>query len=238
MGKASNRKQQARAQLRDRPELIEKIREQVQLLDILGEQFDAGHRVVGYPLATVVRVLVHDTAQSHALLAQVGELTTTKFLDTSAPINPRNLISDFGLVVMQMTIGKGNEWVPRCAAPSFPVATPRDVAFTSWWGTDVMKDAKGRTWSRRGMVLAIANKEGGAHIDPQQPIDIRAIEVENSMGWKYVDPVKGDVPMREGPLLPSIREIAYELEHSIARGLGAELDFTPSTRLPTVPASS
>jgi hypothetical protein len=58
------------------------------------------------------------------------------------------------------------------------------------------------------------------------------------MGWKYVDPVKGDVPMREGPLLPSIREIAYELEHSIARGLGAELDFTPSTRLPTVPASS
>jgi len=67
------------------------------------------------------------------------------------------------------------------------------------------------------MVLSIANKEGGAHIDPTQPLDIRAIEEENSMGWTYQDPIVKDQPASNGPLLPSIRQIAYELELSITK---------------------
>jgi hypothetical protein len=43
------------------------------------------------------------------------------------------------------------------------------------------------------------------------------------MGWTYLDPIAGDRPMLNGPLLPSIRQIAYELERSITRHMGAEL---------------
>jgi hypothetical protein len=71
-----------------------------------------------------------------------------------------------------------------------------------------------------------------AHIDPEQPVDVRAIEEENSMGWTYRDPTTGDRPMSDGPLLPSIRQIAYELEHSIVRHFGSELDFVPSSNSP------
>ena len=73
------------------------------------------------------------------------------------------------------------------------------------------------------MVLAIANQEGGAHIDPSQPVDVRAIEEENSMGFGYSDPIAGDRPMSTGPLLPAIRQIAYELEQSITTQLSSEL---------------
>jgi hypothetical protein len=91
---------------RDRADLIEKLRDQVALLRVLGENFDAGQRVVAYPLATTVRVLVHDTASSHALLAVLDELSTMQFCDTSAPINPRNLLqSHGGLVFMKVTPG-------------------------------------------------------------------------------------------------------------------------------------
>jgi hypothetical protein len=69
------------------------------------------------------------------------------------------------------------------------------------------------------MVLVNANKEGGAHIDPSQPVDVRAIEEENSMGFGYSDSIAGDRPMSSGPLLPAIRQIASELDQSITMHL-------------------
>lgn len=222
MGKASQRKKQAQALRRDRPHLIAKALEQVEVLHVLGSSFDAGHRVVGYPLATTIRVLVHDTGTSHALLAQLGALATMPFLDTSLPINPHNLLPHGGLVLMRMTAGIGSEWVPRKEVPeSTPGAEPRNVPFQQWWNTDVMKDSGATLWSRTRMVRSIANKEGGAHIDPTQPVDVRAIEEENSMGWTYHDPVVGDQPMSHGPLMPSIRQIAHEVELSVREHLAS-----------------
>lgn len=215
MGEASRRKKRGQAQRRDRPDLIRKLQDQVKLLHVLGEVFDSGQRVVAYPLAIVIRVLVHDTASSHALLAQLGELRKMPFLDTSLPIDPRNqLPSHGGLVLMRMTSGTGIEWAPRCEVPppQVPRAAPRDVPFRSWWDTGNTRDSEGTLWSRRRMIISVANKEGGAHIDPAQPVDIRAIEEENSMGWAYSDPIVSDQPVSNGPLMPSVRQIAYELE--------------------------
>jgi len=44
-----------------------------------------------------------------------------------------------------------------------------DVSFGQWWAMTVLRDAAGRTWSRKKLVLDLANKEGGAHLDPRQP---------------------------------------------------------------------
>ena len=209
---------------RDRADLIRKLKDQVELLHVLGEVFDSGQRIVAYPLATAIRVLVHDTNSSHALLAQLDELPTMQFCDTSLPFNPNKVIETHGgLVLLKATTGTGAEWAPLCEVPAPPGAEPRGIPFQSWWETDVMSDSQGTTWSRRRMVLAIANREGGAHIDPSQPVDVRAIEEENSMGFGYSDPIEGDRPMSNGPLLPSIRQIAYELEQSITKHLASEL---------------
>jgi len=211
-------------QVRNRIELVRKVQEQLEVLGILGQAFDTGKRVAGYPLATVIRVLVHDTPSSHALLAQLGELTTMSFIDTSSPFIPGNLLrAHGGLVMMRMTTGVGADWVPKMELPVPPPGSePRDVSFQDWWKGDVMRDTQETMWSRRRMVLTIANKEGGAHIDPQQPVDVRAIEEGNSMGWTYSDPINGNQPMSNGPLMPSIRQIAHELEQSITRHFASE----------------
>jgi hypothetical protein len=136
----------------------------------------------------------------------------------------QNPLTQAGLTLMKVTTGAGAEWVPRRDVPvPNPAAQPRDVPFGSWWRTTVTKDSAGGTWNRYNMVWAIANKEGGAHVDPNQPIDVRAIEEKNSMAWTYHDPIVGDKPMSNGPLLPSIRQIAYELEHTMRTHLGEEL---------------
>jgi hypothetical protein len=224
VGRSSRKKDQARAERRHRPALLQKLKDQLELLHMLGDAFDSGTRVVGYPLATTVRVLVHQTATSHALLAQLGELHKMRFLDTALPIDPRNLLQAHGgLVLMKMTSGTGIEWVPRKEVPPMPRAQPQEVPFRSWWEGNVTRDGEGTLWSRRRMVLSIANIEGGAHIDPTQPLDIRAIEEENSMGWTYNDSLVSDQPASNGPLLPSIRQVAYEVEESIMNHLSSDL---------------
>ncbi len=40
------------------------------------------------------------------------------------------------------------------------------VSFTRWWEEIVIKDLGGKTFNRRDVVLALANTEGGAHVDP------------------------------------------------------------------------
>jgi hypothetical protein len=208
MGQASNRKKQRAKQRRDRPHLLEKIREQREVLRLLGDVFDASNPVVGYPLSTTIRVLVHQTTVSHALLEQSGDLSKMPFRDTSLAINPANLLAHGGLVVMQMTMGQGAAWIPRLAVPgpSVPGAESRDVPFGSWWKTDVMKDHDGIVWSRSRMVLSIANKEGGAHIDPTHLRGRRARQHERCNQPQRVGATRRPIPSEGGLGAAAVRQ--------------------------------
>ena len=203
-------------QARELSDLQRKLRAQVDLLATLGEVFDGGRPVAALPLAVTIRVLVHDTSRSHGLLHQLGLVSGLRFSDTALHINPRNLFPTIGLTMMNMTTGPGLDWV----APLDDLSPPRihpPVPFNHWWNTPVVKDQMGNTWSRRDLVLHLANREGGAHIDPDAPDEaLRALEEDNSVGWTFIDPVVGEgVAMLNGPIPPSVRQIAHELHRTL-----------------------
>ena len=61
-------------------------------------------------------------------------------------------------------------------------------------------------------------------MDPVIPEDLWALEEDNSMGWQHSDPIVGEgVPMINGPILPSVRQIGHELQLSLEAGLGDRL---------------
>jgi hypothetical protein len=202
---------------RDRAEYEEKLVEQLTLLDQLGRLYDEVTPAAALPLATSLRVILHNTANSHALLALLGELDSTRFLDTASRRDARNLIrAHNGLVLMQVS-PTGGVFVPRCSAPAngrYP-----NLLFVQWWQAMVICDSEGREWTRKSAVLALANKEGGAHIDPRRPSSVRALESENSMGWVFT---RGDdgtpSPFTNGPLAPTVRQIAYEVVTTLTGG--------------------
>jgi hypothetical protein len=226
MGTASNRKKARREATRSRPALERKLADQQELLDMCGTAYDAGRRVAAYPLAVSIRVMVHQTPASHSLLTLLGLQDTMTFADTAWHMDPRNLLPAHpGLSVIEATMGVGSSWVPRHSADADQVNPA--VKFAEWWNAVILRDTTGRTWTRRRIVLELANKEGGAHVDPSQPVDLRALEDDNSMGWTHSDPIVGDQQsMLNGPLLPSVRQIAYELQLSVSlrrgRRAGAE----------------
>jgi hypothetical protein len=72
----------------------------------------------------------------------------------------------------------------------------------------------------------------GAHIDPTQPKDIRAIEHENSMGWTHHDPIGGrqaNVEWPDDALDPADRPRTGDLDNE-APGRGARTMIGRTTR--------
>jgi hypothetical protein len=197
----------------------------VELLDLLGESrdflersaraFDDGYVAEAKRLAVALRVLLHDTQQSHSLLKQLRVKDTLAFLDTAEPINPHNLAPTPGLVLMRMTAtvtgGTGDYIAPLGMERPFGV---RHVAFAGWWNHAVMK--VGETWSRKDLVLTLSNQEGGAHVDPSLDERYDRLAKRNGLGWTTSS---GDAatPFNGNVVAIAVRQVAYEVLDTLDR---------------------
>ena len=79
----ASEKAERQAMARLRPQLESRLSEQRSLLEHLGRLYDDTTPAAALPLATCLRVLLHHTDRSHALLHQLGELDGTMFVDTA-----------------------------------------------------------------------------------------------------------------------------------------------------------
>lgn len=192
---------------------IADLKTQVELLETYCDGFDQGNEALALPMATSIRVLVHDTRSSTSLLEMLGVKGKIRFTDTASHIMPGNLLGNFGLVVAKVTVGQGGEYVaPVDDVPQHE--TPPSVSFPKWWKTPITVDTQKNEFARKDMILATANKLGGAHVDPVVPADIAYFQLPESFGWQYVGP-DGAKDFENSPLPPSIRQIAYELLDTI-----------------------
>ena len=69
-------------------------------------------------------------------------------------------------------------------------------------------------FSRKDFVLALANQEGGAHVDPQIKEAYDKIANSNSMGWTYKEGNADEIPLGN-PVPYSVRQISYEVIESV-----------------------
>lgn len=99
------------------------------------------------------------------------------------------------------------KFVPKCEMNEelHPV-----VPFSAWWNAVVFKDKRGNTFSRREVVLTLANQDGGAHVDPELDEDYAGLSKENTLGWN-LKAGEQDVPWPSNPVPASVRQIAHEI---------------------------
>jgi hypothetical protein len=132
--------------------------------------FDAGQREEAVRIATAVRVIVHNTANSTSLLAHLGR-SDIQFL-TSCPydIDKEERTTGFetlyssGLGVL--TLG---EHGVSFAATVDGSPSLHYLPVLSWWGQVVWVPKPGMKIRRRDIILTAANKDGGAHVDAELP---------------------------------------------------------------------
>lgn len=113
-------------------------------------------------------------------------------------------------------------------------AMPRQC-FVDWWETPVLHDHEGNAFTRKDFVLAVADQDGGAHVDAQLEPAYEALTRGNSMrmttstettedGWEVlmggtfgggpqplVEPPTHGEPLENSVALASIRQIAHEM---------------------------
>ena len=185
-------------------ELCQHLEEHVQFLLMSSDAFDKGFEGEAKRLAVSLRVLFHDTKTSKSLLAQLGRKETLNYIDSSMPFMEGNLLSEGGLVAI-ISRDKGPGYL--AFLDDCPIKS-RIVSFEKWWLDPVFRDAKGSLLSRKDLILAMANQDGGAHVDPALNKTYAELSRENSMGHSFL--VSGKPTKVPGPEKAAIRQIAHE----------------------------
>jgi hypothetical protein len=192
-----------------RLDLEKQMSEQIGFLEKSARLFDDGDYAEAKRLAASLRVLLHETKNSKSLLGQL-ELLDSDFIDTAGDLNPRNMLTECPL--LHMRIGAEPDFAPTLGNVPIP---PTPLKFPVWWGKPVFRDDQRKTFSRKDIVLSVANQDGGAHVDPGLDEPYHRLSRENSLAWT-MGTQEGRRPAKN-PVPASIRQITYEVLQSIAR---------------------
>lgn len=190
-------------------DLQKQLYDQLKLLKALCELYDNGDTIVAKSIATSVRVLVHNTNKSSSLLSQLGH-KNIKFHDTAGGIDLDYDIDTQRIGPYHALVGAGtanSKYIPYLDN-AMPGAL-KYVTFDEYWNRKIFIDSKGNIFTRKDIILAVANKDGGAHVDPK--LDERYVELsrKNSMG--IISGINNNLRPIEGAELAAIRQIGHEL---------------------------
>ena len=179
-------------------------------MELSARAFDDGFEGEAKRLAAAIRLLVHDTQRSNSLLGQLGRKGIA-FYDTCIPQHPHSILTHDGINAMHMTTQMAKYVAPL--DQHVPDSPPRRATFERWWNGVIFVDTDKQKTTRRDLILAVANKDGGTHVDPVLDGKYADLSRRNSLGWKFSGP-KGELPM-EGPELAALRQISHEVLRSL-----------------------
>lgn len=188
------------------------LREQIYFLRQSAEGYDKGFTLESKRLATTIRVLVHDTGSSTSLLRHLNCKNKMLYFNTSIPE------TKFGLCMMTTTTENGGRTFYNPPLGNLSEMRMRNpwVKFNMWWkDMNVLSDGRNK-FSRKDLVLALANKDGGAHVDKQLDPTYSELSRNNSMDV-YHKQQSGKLVDVPGVELASLRQITFELLVSLEK---------------------
>lgn len=196
------------AKIRQTPdELEQQFQDQLDLLENLAQIYDQGKIIAAKSMATTIRVLLHDTQKSASLLGQLNRKGIS-FFDTAEEVSDPPGTMRAGSFSALLGIAFG-ESTTKGYVPHFDSMPARMVDFDEYWNEVIFIDQKKAEFTRKDIILFVANQDGGSHVDPGLDEKYAELSRKNSLGWKMGDDVSW-VDLK-GAELASIRQIAHEL---------------------------
>jgi hypothetical protein len=216
---------------RTHPELVDKLRAQIGFLRRSAGLYDQGIEEEAVRLATTIRVLVHRSDGGESLLAQLSLLNVQ--LPDSSGYDPRNVAPGGAFLTVIIQRGVGAHFEPWLGTHPTQLIGRR---VEEWWASPAVRLNTGAILDRSKLVLMIADKEGGAHVDPTLAPEYGAVVRDNAWGWTWGTAAspQGHRPAGD-PILATIRHITWELLTGLdsSRDVRSLLTISPAT--PTSP---
>ena len=183
---------------------------QITFLQRSCQSYDEGATDEAIRIATIIRVLIHNTKSSTSLLKHLNG-TTINLLSTTEGASP-NALMYHGLGTIQLS-SNGHKYYAALDNALFKKFIP----VSQWWDQIVYVLNPQTRLSRRKIVLAAANQDGGAHVDAQLSPDYKSLTADGVIGhFQYS--LNGQSIREEvtDAHLVAIRQMAHELLHSPA----------------------
>lgn len=140
------------------------------------ESYDAGATDEAIRMATIIRVLIHNTKKSTSLLTHLNA-NTINLLSTTGNITP-NTVMYFGLGMMQLS-GSSCGYFPSLNFGPVKEMIP----VSQWWNQIVFVLDPQTHLSRRKIILSAANQDGGAHVDASLSKEYEALSSDGAIGY-------------------------------------------------------
>lgn len=160
--------------------LLRRYREARYLLQSHIDQIDGGSIIHVLPAAILVRSLVYEGGQGSSVMKQLGVKDTIGWY--SYPSLPtQNLIAGITLVTFGWPTGHLS-YVPYTRDQVPPSRSdPEPTTFDAWWDGVVLAGGGTQT-TRKHIVLALANNDGGGHVDLDGRL-ITAVKAHLPIHW-------------------------------------------------------
>lgn len=170
--------------------------------------FDAGYHDEAIRIATVVRILVHQTKNSTSLLKHLNA-TTINLLSTTEGAGPGTLYA-MSMGTVSISSDGTSAYYPSLGDGMHKALIP----VSKWWDQIIIVSGQLRL-SRRKIVLGAADKDGGAHIDSSLSPDYKELTEQGFAGSVFYNSCGEDsVRKLENTHLVCLRQIGYELLNS------------------------
>jgi hypothetical protein len=169
------------------------------------KSFDEGHIDEGIRIATVLRVLVHDTKSCVSLLKHLGA-TGINLASTVASLDGAQAVMFWGMG--QLSISSTHiAYRPNLGGDSIKRLLP----VNEWWNQIVYAHGSLKL-SRKAIVLGAADKDGGAHVDAKLTPEYAALAKSGSIGSLVYESHLFNVTVPiENAHLGYIRQMGHEI---------------------------
>lgn len=198
-------------------ELMAQFEEQIGFLESSVGAYDNGNESEAKRMALAVRILAYDRGNSKSLLGQLG-MKEQKFISTCAPMFEPTLTAQRGLIYASMG-GSSSKY--RAMLDDVP--EKEELDFEDWWNEKIflVKETNGEEsseifFTRKDIILAVADQDGGAHVDPELKASYQKLSRQNLLGNMMSDGDKW-TPYNN-PERATIRQIAHEVLKTFVDG--------------------
>lgn len=190
-------------------DFVAQLKRQLSFLERSAATYDLGHYDEAIRMATVMRVLLHQTSKSTSLLQHLNA-EKISLLSTAECENIDAVFYYMGLGILQVG-SDGSSYQPGLGEGW----TKQLIPAQQWWEQVVYVLDRDIRLSRKDIVLAAANQDGGAHVDSKLKPNYAELSRDGGLGLLLVnqDGTKCDEQIT-GAHFVAIRQMAYELLHS------------------------
>ena len=185
------------------------LRQQLGFLQSSCRSYDMGFHDEAIRIATVIRVLIYDSARSISLLRNLNATNINLFTTYWEPPE-KEYGYEIGYMFSMGVIGGGRRAGYRPNLEDFS-SSSKTFPVDKWWNQIVFILNPKVKLSRKDIVLAAVNKDGGAHVDDNLTPEYEALMKEV---WGTIIIRKGDETYKqpvENMHLVAIRTMGNEL---------------------------